>query len=531
MKRGTWLLVLLLFLLTAISILYKTLVLGVSFIPRVEKNLWNIEIAMKVKPSQRSRRIGFPVPRPSDRLIIKGSQYDGKGMALTIEKLPEGLRGQWQGKVPIARTIFYRVTVELREKQYAVPSFLYPESHDRKMRDYLTIDDLSDGDLDAVKRIEKEIIPGGENRLKALKEIYYFIYEEVLYNGLRNWNNLREILDHMEGDSQGKAKLFTVLARRQGVPARTVGGLILRPERREDDRGRHNLAFWNEVYLDQKWVPVCATYGNFAVLGDDYLPLFWNIDNIGDIVNDNKTAIRFMANRVESTEFSIYEYRKEIRKARSWLLDYSLYFLPINVQSVFRILILIPFGAVILALFRNMVGLKTFGIFMPVLLALFFLETSYFFGLAFFSVIVLVGFGERYLLTKLQLLAVPRLSIILTLVVAFLCVFAVLSREIGVFRDFTLALFPIVITTIFIERFGIMLEEEGWKNTAWALTGTLVIASITSVVFSIRILQTIVFTHPETLLAVIAILILIGKYTGYRLTELVRFRELLARRP
>jgi hypothetical protein len=143
---------------------------------------------------------------------------------------------------------------------------------------------------------------------------------------------------------------------------------------------------------------------------------------------------------------------------------------------------------------------------------------------------VLLGAVERYYLEKLHLLAVPRLSIILTLVVIFLCVFSVLNQSSRLFHNFTPALFPIVITTIFIERFNIMLVEEGIENTVRALAGTLVISLICYALFSIRMLQVIIFTYPEILFTIIAVFILVGSYNGYRLSEFIRFRELLKRR-
>ena len=38
--------------------------------------------------------------------------------------------------------------------------------------------------------------------------------------------------------------------------------------------------------------------------------------------------------------------------------------------------------------------------------------------------------------------------------------------------------------------------------------------------------QHLVFVFPELLLVVLAATLLLGRYTGYRLTELVRFRAL-----
>jgi hypothetical protein len=39
-------------------------------------------------------------------------------------------------------------------------------------------------------------------------------------------------------------------------------------------------------------------------------------------------------------------------------------------------------------------------------------------------------------------------------------------------------------------------------------------------------LEHLIFTFPELLLVVLAIVILMGRYSGYRLTELVRFKAL-----
>lgn len=527
MKRLHWIIVITLIILASASIAYKTFVLGVSFIPKEEKNLWNVELAVRVLPSPKTRRIGFPIPRQSDRISIKNTQYDGKGMSLTIEKTPDGVRGQWSGKMSEKRTLYYRVTLAIKEKHYPLQAFELPELKSERKKERRSGEDIEMEDLKAIRKIEDEILPGTLNPVRAIKEIYYFIFEEILINSRRQWKNLHEIAEHLEADSLGKSRLFALMARRQGVPARIVGGLILRPEKRLDEKGRYEISYWNEINLDGKWTPVCTSYGNFAYLSDEYLPLFWNIENPETILNDDAASLRITAKRVDSAEFTIQEYRKELRRTKSWLMEYSLYLLPINVQSVFRILILIPFGAVILVIFRNIIGVKTFGIFMPVLLALFFQETGFLFGFFFFSAIVGTGFLLRFILKKMQLLAIPHLSIILTAVVIMLCVFAVFNRELRIFREFTPALFPIVITTIFIERFGLMLEEEGLQNTLGALAGTVIIATITYGIFSIRTLQSIVFTHPETLLVLIAIFIMVGKYTGYRLSELVRFREFI----
>ncbi len=292
----------------------------------------------------------------------------------------------------------------------------------------------------------------------------------------------------MEADSLGKARLFTVLSRRQGIPARTVGGILLRPDKKLEKTGRRTFFYWNEVQLDNKWIPLCSVHGRFANLSDEYLPLYRNIYGLKEIIGDEAhRPSGYWPNASSRRSSPSFEYRREIRSAKSWIMNHSLYMLPVGIQSVFKILIMIPFGALILVFFRNIIGFRTFGIFMPVLLALFFMETSYFFGMAFFSGVVALGLEERQLLKRSSSacgsapLDYSHPGWWLSLRI---CTFEQRNRA-GLpnsLRPF----FPIVITTIFIERFSLTLEEEGKVNTAKALLGTIIIATIAYWFFSIQ---------------------------------------------
>ncbi len=530
MNSRIWALVATLVLLAATPIIYKTAILGVSFVPRVERNLWTVELSMKIDPDAAVRKIGFPIPRASDRVIIRDTKFDGRGMTLTIQRTQDGYIGHWRGRMNRASSPYYRIVLETSEKNYAPPGADETAVYPGKIQRYLALEELTARQLEQIATIESHIVPGTKDKTRIAKAIYYFVHEEVLYNGNRARIPFDEVLETMRADSWGKARLVNILCRRSGVPSRMVGGITLKPQRNPRLRGRRKLFFWNELYLDGKWKPVCATYGNFASLTAEYLPLFKDTNDTDEIVSDPGARLKIYANRVESEEFTIREYRDELIQADSWLLNHSLYMLPSSIQAVIKTLLLIPLGAVVLVFFRNIIGFKTFGIFMPVLLALFFKETSFLFGLAFFALLVLLGFIERRYLEKLHLLAVPRLSIILALVVLFLCLFSVLNNARRWIPQFSPSLFPVVITTIFIERFSIMMAEEGARNTVRALAGTLVISLLSYWLFTVRTIQVMLFTYPELLFALCALFILTGKYTGYRLTEFIRFREMLKER-
>jgi uncharacterized protein (DUF486 family) len=58
--------------------------------------------------------------------------------------------------------------------------------------------------------------------------------------------------------------------------------------------------------------------------------------------------------------------------------------------------------------------------------------------------------------------------------------------------------------------------------------GSLVVAIVAYVFMGLAWLEHLIFTFPEMLLIILAAVVLAGRYTGYRLTELRRFRELSA---
>ena len=192
-------------------------------------------------------------------------------------------------------------------------------------------------------------------------------------------------------------------------------------------------------------------------------------------------------------------------------------------QQVFRLILLIPLGALIVSLFRNVIGIGTFGTFMPVLIGLAFRSTKLWWGLLLFSVVVVLGLFLRRAMDRLKLLVVPRLSVIVTFLVILLVLGAITGQQFGAYRIMAVALFPMVIMTMTIERLSIILMEKGKRQAILISLGTLAAALCCYAIMSITYVQDFLFAFPEVLFAFISFQILIGRYTGYRLTEYFRF--------
>src|SRR5690606_13542116 len=113
------------------------------------------------------------------------------------------------------------------------------------------------------------------------------------------------------------------------------------------------------------------------------------------------------------------------------LLVSTLLGLPASERSVFRYIVLIPLGAFIVVLMRNIVGIPTLGTFMPVLLALALLELPIWSGLVAFTILIAAGLYCRFLMSRLDLLVVPRVAACVVIVTLLMMLMSIISYRLN----------------------------------------------------------------------------------------------------
>lgn len=514
MNRPLRIIAVILILIPMLTILYKVTIAGHAVLPKRLHNTFNIQVSL-TSDDFTGTRIIFPVIRSGQtaglNLPFEISLLRFENHNLSFETIEDeaGILGFWEGDT-ISGSVNYFATLRLSSPS-VVPQRI------QNINQYLQKSyaaELQDDIEEMAKRIT-----GNTSDREAARRLFYYVYQEIL---LTSHKSLDQVLLTLSGDTLNKAMLLQGMLRSQGIPARTVAGIELSPDKKSENR--YPLFYWMEVYLDDHWEIMCLKTGNLST-DSWYIPFYKDALRYPELWSGNPFEYRIYVEPARAAIYDIDNYQSELNRKQTWLSNVSLFQLPPSMQNMFRMLLLIPIGTVVLAFSRNIIGLPTFGIFTPILLTLFFKETSLSFGLVFFFFIVSIGVFERYVMDRLYLLAVPRLSILLTLVIVFLGLAAFWNESMQAFPRHSLALFPIVIVTVIIERFSITLLEEGWWNTTLVLSGTLIISILTYIVFKIPLLDILMFTHPELLLAITGILLLIGDYRGYRLSELIRFRD------
>jgi|TARA_B110000503_G_C7027754_1_gene362620 hypothetical protein len=209
------------------------------------------------------------------------------------------------------------------------------------------------------------------------------------------------------------------------------------------------------------------------------------------------------------------------------LLDFSIYALPVEQQGIFKGLLLIPVAVMVVVLMRILVGVRTSGTFMPVLIALAFIQTTLLVGLIIFLGLVGAGLWIRSYLSQLNLLLVSRVAAVIIVVIVLMAVLAVTSYKLGLDQALTVTFFPTVIVAWTIERMSILWEEEGGREVLIQGGGSLLVAILAYLAMSTAIIEHLTFNFPELLLSLLGVILIMGKYTGFRLSELYRFRDLV----
>ncbi|MCA9370648.1 MAG: hypothetical protein KC680_01660 [Candidatus Peregrinibacteria bacterium] len=212
---------------------------------------------------------------------------------------------------------------------------------------------------------------------------------------------------------------------------------------------------------------------------------------------------------------------------RPWNLLSSLtnYMLTHGVSSqTVTLLLMLPLIATILAFFKQVIGITTFGLYTPSIVSLSFLALGWKIGLLFLLFILITGYATRQIMKRWRLLYIPKVAIILTVV----SLTVLLLLGIGAFMGITLSgdtIFVLLIMSTLTESFLTVKAEEGWKNAVIGVGETVLAALVCVFIVQLAFLQSLILAYPELILITIVMNIFLGKWTGLRLVEYFRFQE------
>jgi len=307
----------LLLLLMGIGLLaYKNRVLELPVTPGAYQTIWTIEAKVEFQGQAEPVKVSLALPKAQSNMEVLDEIFSSSGYGFTVEQTDGHERAIWttrQASGPQA--LYYKLEV------YRQPG-----------RAQITLPDMTPqvrstdwvGTRRAALRDAADalIAQSWENSADRATFVTQIIRA---FNDLDN-NNARLIRASLE--DQSRVSILLDLLANADIPAHILRGIYL-----EDDRSRLSPAALIEIYDGEAWRVFSPTSGRMG-LPDNFLIWQRGDKSLLDVEGGRRSRVSFsiLANNVPQREVSL----KQMGDETAALMDFSIYSLPIEQQSIFN---------------------------------------------------------------------------------------------------------------------------------------------------------------------------------------------------
>lgn len=135
--------------------------------------------------------------------------------------------------------------------QDAAPAPLPADERERALGPTFTVQ----SNFPALRETAAEITRGSADPLERARRIVGWMDRHIEKAAVDSFSAL-DVLESRRAECQGHAYLYAALARAAGVPTRVVNGIVY-----SEQFGGFLFHSWNESWIDGRWLPVDATFG------------------------------------------------------------------------------------------------------------------------------------------------------------------------------------------------------------------------------------------------------------------------------
>jgi len=463
-------------------------------------------------------RLNTYLPAGNERQTLLAESFEADPLAYDETITAAGRVAQWSGRPPDGtHLVRYSARLATRAMRYELPpglGFGLPQG-DAARRQLEQTEAIPFRHRE-IRSLWSKIKPQqSADLVQVLRAIFDYTHDQIEPAPFKGYTDALTALRLGQASCNGKSRLFVALARLNGIPARLVGGVILEPGAKQTSHQ------WVEAHIGGHWVPFDPLNGYFAELPANYLQLYrgdeFLFTHTRDINFDHLFRIRRLlvpANSIEPADPS----------GPPWLASVTR-FIALN-ERISGVFLLFPLAALIVTFFRNVVGLRTFGVFLPMLVAAGCVYTGLVPGVLGFIAILAVGAATHRWFRGMRVLIVPRIAAVITVLTALILAGGMLVTDSIGQQLALLALFPVVILSFAAERLQEMMEQRRPQEVVRTIIWTLLVMLLCYLAFSSVLLRGLFFRFPELLFAVLAAQIAVGRWTGIRASEFYRFLRL-----
>lgn len=205
----------------------------------------------------------------------------------------------------------------------------------------------------------------------------------------------------------------------------------------------------------------------------------------------------------------------------------------------YLLLLMLPIVATIVGIGRHILGFNTLGTYVSIVLSFGFYEIGFEndspdfikgikLGIALFFVVFATSALLYYLIIKkLRMHFIPKSSLVLTGVSISVILLLVVTAYYGKVGFIFLDVFSLIMIASISERLITIFAKKKLNQAISLSAQTLFLATLAFGLMSWDNLRGMLIEYPVLILLTIAINLLVGTYTGLRITEYWRFRQIL----
>jgi alpha-L-glutamate ligase-like protein len=188
-----------------------------------------------------------------------------------------------------------------------------------------------------------------------------------------------------------------------------------------------------------------------------------------------------------------------------------------------RIFFQVAVAALVIAAMKNVLGVRTLGLFAPAIVALAFLATGLILGLALLTVTLGAVLLTRVSLVRERVQEAHRVAILVTIVSITIASIAVLGLQFQLHQLFFAVLFPVLIIGWIGERYVERVDRVGWEDPTKELLWTVGAIIVSFIVIIQDPLVNLVMFNPVFWFLLVFLNWLLGTRVRFRLSERFRF--------
>lgn len=293
-----------------------------------------------------------------------------------------------------------------------------------------------------------------------------------------------------------------------------------------------NLERWslNLVLISSYNTSILQNYIANSIAGKNFIKEWFIIDEALRLqILKNPQSIDTLKNEVEINNYSYTTIAKQQQIAPYFFISSFINNLSntgVKLTDIY-IILLLPIFLTLVWVSKHIIGISTLGTIIPVFMSLLYIELGIPFTLGLLGLLVIVNVWIAKIISKYTLLYTPKVTFITIL---NLLIFMLIYQWVWYFEILQMDLHNILYVVLFFiiaEKLITIITSKEFREYKKSISGTIIISLLWYLLYNIETFLVFLTAYPEILIILVPFNFILGRFTGLRITEYLRFREVI----